>query len=106
VWMVTTTVFCSSVVEVGITVVVAVLVIEIVGRVVTVEVLQPGVVSMHEQSVWTNEEACFWSDEKMGASLSLSLLLVRLVKVGAHVVTVATTVLASVMMTAVGVLSS
>jgi uncharacterized membrane protein YczE len=45
-------------------------------------VLQPGVVSMHEQSVLTKEEACFWSEEKIGASLSVVFAVVFAVVFG------------------------
>jgi hypothetical protein len=77
---------------------------------VIVFVLQPGVVSMHEQSVLTKEEACFWSEEKIGASLSVVFAvvvgLVRLttVTVGAQLVIVVSVDTVMVVVIASGVL--
>jgi hypothetical protein len=77
---------------------------------VTVLVLQSGVVSMHEQSVLTKEEACFWSEEKIGASLSFVFAvvfgLVRLttVTVGVQLVIVVSVGTVTVMVIASGVL--
>ena len=55
VWMVTRTVFGRVTVDMGTFVMTTVAVVERVGRVVIVEVLQPGVVSMQEQRVLTKE---------------------------------------------------
>ena len=66
--------------------------------------LQPGVVSMQEQRVLTKEAACFWSEERIGASLSSFLLTLRGTTAGAHVVMVVATVLVSVRMVGSGVL--
>jgi hypothetical protein len=92
--MVMITVLGTRVVAVGTFVMVMVLVVET----VIVEVLQPGVVSMQEQSVLTKDAAAFWSEEKSGASLSS----LRATMVGAHVVIVVATVLVSVTTMGVG----
>jgi hypothetical protein len=108
--MVTTTVFGTDVVTTGLSVMVAVWVVDFNGWVVIVFVLQPGVVSMHEQSVLTKEEACFWSEEKIGASLSVVFAvvvgLVRLttVTVGAQLVIVVSVDTVMVVVIASGVL--
>jgi hypothetical protein len=110
--LVTTTVFGTETVTLGAYVRVTVFVALTIGCVVRVELLQPGVVSMQEQRVLTKEEACFWSEEKMGASLSSAVPrgwgLARGVMTGAccgQDVMVVETLLVSVTMTVDGVLN-
>jgi hypothetical protein len=67
-----TTVFGTDTAAFGASVRVVVDVVLTIGRFVTVEVLQPAVVSMQGQNVLTKDAACFRKDEKTGTSLSFA----------------------------------
>jgi hypothetical protein len=67
-----TTVFGTDRAAFGASVRVVVDVVLTTGRFVTVEVLQPAIVSMQRQSVLTKDAACFRKDEKTGTSLSFA----------------------------------